>query len=170
MPGPGDSAFPIYDGAVVPGAVQGPWFNWKGRRVECDAISWTPPDGRIVIEGLVIPCPKCERPFILTNVKPEMFREDGERRLSLGVVLRCQGFWSQRDAQGQAIVDGSGRPALQRCDWIGVLRSGVAHHPQCSAIHQPGCTAPNGGQCACRMSRMDGNNDCHCGAVSAEHR
>ena len=171
MPGPGDGAFPVYDetrqhAGIMGTAIGGPWFNWKGRRIECDDIRWTAPDGREIVEGLVVPCPACQRPFIMPGIKPEMYAEESDRRLSLNVVMRCSGFWQQMDSRGQVRVGNDGRPMVQRCDWIGVIRSGVSHHPQCTAIHQHGCRGPHGQQCSCRMSRMDGNKDCHCGAVT----
>ncbi len=166
MPGPNDALYPVYEqGGGVAHSAAGAFFNYQGKRVECDPLVWTAPDDRQIMEGLVIPCPECRRPFILAGIKPEMYSEDADKRVTLNVVLRCTGYWQKTDYQGGAQVDNNGRPVVVRCEWVGVIRQGVAHHPQCAAIHQVNCPHPQGGQCGCRMSRT-AHDECRCGAIT----
>lgn len=161
-----DGLFPVFgEGTGAEGG--GLWFNWNGRRSEGDRITWDAPDGEQIVVGLVLTCPSCEKPFIFPGIHPSMWREDDEGRLSLATVLQCNGVWTKRDpASGQVYVGGDGRPMMERCNWVGVIRTGVAHHPQCRAVHLPHCQHPAGQACVCRMSRFDGNGDCHCGAIT----
>jgi hypothetical protein len=152
--------FPVHQPGDIVGNVDGPWFNWKGKRVECDWINWNSPDGRRIRVGIVIPCPQCEYPLIVPQIRPEMYQLGDEGELAYRDVLQCPSYWN---AEGEVGMTSE----MRRCGFVGVVRQGLAHHPQCQAIHKPHCPHPTGGACVanCRMSRSDGHKECSCGAT-----
>lgn len=141
----------------------GPWFNWHGARCECDWINWTAPDGRLLHIGLIVPCPKCEYPFML-QVKPDLFMQGEDGQLTLAVRLVCPGYSNQLDDTGMQVVGADGRPMIKRCATDFVVREGLAHNPGCQCLHQPNCPAPRGGGCNCKASLYGQNEFCNCGA------
>lgn len=163
----GGGLFPVHDEGDVIGS-EGPWFNWKGRRIECSWTDWDCPDGRRMHIGLTVCCPQCEYPFLLSQLRQDHYGMGDDGELSLAFPLTCPGFWHRRSEDGHVLADASGRPQLVKCGWVGVVRQGVAHHPRCQALHQPGCQAPAGAQCACQTSRWGGIQDCNCRAVGGQ--
>jgi len=163
----GGGLFPVR-ADEAPAGVAAAWYNWAGRRIECDLIPWDAPDGRRQVVGMIVPCPKCAKPFISPSVPAGSYDVDSDGRLTLAVVLACGAYWPRARPDGSMVADAAGRPVMDRCGWVGAVRGGVAHHPRCLALHQPGCSGPRGGPqaCGCRMSRLDGHADCNCGAVT----
>lgn len=160
-----DPLFHIHEAGEAIGSLGsgGPWFNWHGSRCECDWINWTAPDGRVLHIALVVPCPKCEYPFVL-QVKPELFMQGEDGQLTLSVSLLCPGYYNLTDDTGMQRIDSSGKPAIQRCATHFVVREGMAHAPNCQCLHQPNCPALRGGNCLCRASLYGQPQLCSCGA------
>lgn len=153
-----DQLFPVDQGLIEQGIE--PWFNHRGTRVECSWTNWDAPDGRRLRVALTAACPMCHHPFLLP-LREGMFQVDDEGRLSLLGPLVCPGHYQQ--------LDDNGRPTgrMQRCGWMGVVRNGAAHHPQCRAVHDNGCPGTAGQRCAC-TGRGLGPQYCNCGAAREE--
>ena len=125
-------------GEVVGTSTRGSWFNWHGRRAECDHITWEAPDHSVVTVGLVIPCPKCGFP-LMVKALPGTFAMSEDGQLSFNALLACPAHWQDQDEQGNARIGNDGRPRMVRCGWTGVIRDGLAHHPQCPALRGSTC-------------------------------
>ena len=118
--------------------------------IECDLIDWHPPkSAQASILYVVVPCPKCGKPHIYTPQEGTLQIDPDTKALTIQAVISCNAHWTPTDEQGRAITRG-GKPLQRRCNWKGVIRGGVAHHPQCPAGDF-------------RLPHVHSN--CHCGAL-----
>lgn len=159
-----DSGMPVWeDGDVGGSSTHGPFFNWRGRKAECDWVNWEAPDGQVFRIALIIPCPQCQFPQIY-KADPNLYRISDDGQLSFSPMIRCPAHWIARDPDsGQVIIGANGAPRRAECRMAFVIREGVAHHPACAALHHPGCAVQQG-RCTCG-GRWGGLADCNCGAA-----
>lgn len=121
------------------------------RLVSCDPVVWQPPAGPeapFVLVAVDAPCPNCSYPMRIPHRDQEtVWSDDG--LLTVRRVLQCPGHWAARDEHGHM-------QGHKRCGWVGVIREGSAHHPNCPAAN---------------FSHPAGETPCPCGGiVSPEER
>ena len=124
----------------------------RERKVLCDLGYWTNPGSEQQLIYVVVLCPECGKPMVITHQHSPLVGEGGA--ITIPRLLKCSGHWPEISADGYR----TGRRAS--CSWQGVIRDGSAHSPRCplaQIVKQPNGTL---------AWRVEGSpSNCRCGGA-----
>jgi hypothetical protein len=114
-------------------------FN-KPRTVVGEVHRWDPPKNAAPMETTIeMCCPECGHPMFLPY-DPNKVIETDEDGLTIKAILSCNKYYVSRDKEGRALK-------RYHCNWKGVVRNSVVHHPNCPCANMR--MAPSINICSC---------------------